>query len=56
MANSFTQSEVRWLNQMFKMMARGGDVRNLRERKEYAQLYQKVLRMNERLSVNPESG
>jgi hypothetical protein len=56
LANSFTPSEVRWLNQMFKMMARGDDIRNLRAKKEYAQLYQKVLRMNEKMSATAQSG
>ena len=56
LANSFTPSEVRWLNQMFKMMARGDDIRNLRAKKEYAQLYQKVLRMNDKMSASAGSG
>lgn len=45
-SQSFTPKEVKWLKQLFAMMARNADTSNLRDSKAYRSVWKKVERMD----------
>lgn len=51
---SFTKEDAEWLGAAFDIMARGGDVRNLRESATFKKLYSQIVRL--RVRVREDAG